>query len=95
MGKTKKKANIRQQRIPGSIDVPTDKVLRKAEQYVEILHQRMGAQVDENALRTELIEVMKAATIDVFELDGHTVSLTHSESDKITVKKLSGDTDGD
>ncbi len=95
MVKTKKKAAIRQQRIPGSIDVPTDKVIRKGEEYVEMLQSRMAAQQDENAFRAELIEMMNEADLTEFTLDGHTVTLTHSECDKITVKKVSGDTDGD
>ncbi len=92
--KKKAQSPVRQLRIPGSIDVPTDKVLRKAEQYVQTLQHRMATQIDENAFRIELIEVMRATNIETFELDGHTVTLTRSESDKITVKKVSGDTDG-
>lgn len=93
--KKKKMEPIRQQRIPGSIDVPTENVLRKGEEYVEILQSRMALQQDENALRSELIDLMNDAGLKEFALDGHTVALTHSETDKITVKTVSGDTHGD
>lgn len=95
MAKANKEPSVRQQRIAGTIDVPTETVLKKAEEYVGTLQQRMAAQVDENALRGELIELMKEGGLETFELDGHTVTLTHSETDKITVKKVSDAPDGD
>jgi len=93
--KTSREPKVRQQRIPGSIDVPTENVIRKGEEYVEMLQSRMGAQLDENAFRSELIDLMNDAGLTEFSLDGHTVTLTHSETDKITVKKVSDNPDGD
>ena len=95
--KPKKSAElpVRQQRIPGTIDVPTEAVLRKAEEYVEMLQRRMAAQQDENAFRSELIELMKEGKIETFALDGHTVTLSQTETDKITVKKDKADKAGD
>jgi hypothetical protein len=89
--KTKREPKPRQQRIPGTIDVPTEAVLKKAEEYVETLQSRMTLQTDEGALRQELIELMKAGGVVTFALDGHTVTLKHLESDKIEVKKDKAD----
>lgn len=83
----KKSSALRQQRIPGSIDAPTDAVLRKAESYVEVLGERMKLQGDENALRAELIDMMKEADLVTFTLNGHMVTLTCSETEKIVIKK--------
>ena len=83
----RKEPPIRQQRIAGSMDLPTENVLRKAAEYVEALLQRMALQQDENALRGELIELMKADGLETFALDGHTITLVHAETNKITVKK--------
>ncbi len=95
MAKKKKMGPIRQQRIPGSIDLPTEKVVRKGEEYILMLESRMAAQQDENAFRAELIELMNEADLKEFALEGHRVTLTHSENDKITVKKISDGTDDD
>lgn len=96
MARTKsREPKPRQQRIPGTIDVPTEAVLKKAEEYVEMLHGRMAAQQDENAFRAELIDLMLEANLTEFALDGHTVTLTHSECDKLSVKKIPEETDGD
>ncbi len=86
---------MRQQRIPGTIDAPTEAILRKAEYYVEILGQRMAYQQDEAALRQELIEMMKEANLETFSTDGHTVTLVHAETDKIAVQKDKADESGD
>jgi len=89
------KRPIRQQRIPGTIDAPTEAVVRKAEQYVEMLQHRMTCQEDENGFRAELIELMQEAKLTTFTLDTHTVTLTHSECNRIVVKKVADKTDGD
>ena len=88
MVRKKKREPLRQQRIPGTIDVPTEEVLKKGEHYVEMLRTRMSTQEVENVLRSELIELMRGHKIEQFQLDGYEVKLTHSETDKITIKKL-------
>lgn len=86
----KRTGKPRQQRIPGTIDLPTENVLRKAEDYVAVLSKRMTLQEDESALRKELIDLMKEAQIETFAIDGHTVTLVHAVSDKIQIKKETG-----
>lgn len=84
----------RQQRLPGTIDEPTQAVLAKAEAYVELLYGRMRQQEAENTARDELIELMRADDIREFALDGYEIKLKHTEKDKIAVKKT-GEDDGD
>lgn len=84
----KKSREPKQQRIPGTIDVAREPVVRKAQEYVEALTLRMSTQESENVLRAELIDLMIAEDLREFTLDGHEVKLEHTEKDKITIKKL-------
>ena len=86
MSKTTKD-KVRQQRIPGTIDVANGPVRKKAEQYVELLYGRMEQQEQENVARAELIELMQQHDVQEFELDGYEIKLKHTEKDKLTVKK--------
>lgn len=77
-----------QQRIPGTIDVATEPVRKKAEEYVGLLYGRMKTQEQENVARDELIELMQAHDLHEFIADGYEVKLKHVENDKVSVKKL-------
>ena len=55
------------------------------------LYGRMEIQKQEDVLRGELIDVMKAADVVTCELDGFVVTLEHQEKDKVKVKKQTED----
>lgn len=90
MAKRKEQAP-KQQRIPGTIDVAREAVCHKAQAYVETLQLRMSTQEAENVLRAEVIDLMIAEDLKEFTLDGHEVKLTHTETDKLTIKTLDED----
>jgi len=77
----------RQQRISGTYDQPVKAVQTKAEKYVELLYDRMETQEAENVARNDLIEVMTKNEVKACEVGGCTVTLVHTEGDKINVKK--------
>ena len=77
----------KQQRMEGTYDKPVKAVTEKAEEYADVLRERMALQVRENSLREELIDVMKKHNVETVDLEGEIVSMEHVEAkDKIKVK---------
>ena len=76
----------RQQRIPGTIDVATEPVRKKGEEYVQLLYGRMKQQENENVAKGKLIELMQQHDIEEFVLDGYDIKRKPGE-DKLSVKK--------
>ncbi len=76
-----------QQRIPGTQTPEEAAVDKLAGEYVKKLHGRQKLQIVENALRGELLLLMKKNKVSRTEIDGTEVEIVPGE-DKIKTKKL-------
>ena len=81
------KREPKQQRIPGTVDKATLAIEAKGEDYCSLLYARMKQQEAENVARAELIKLMTEADVREFSAGGYKIKLTHSEKEKLTVKK--------
>lgn len=77
----------KQQRIPGTVDKATLAIDDAAEHYCKLLYSRMQKQQAENVAREELVALMTEAEVREFVSGGYKITLTHSEKEKLTVKK--------
>jgi hypothetical protein len=83
--------NLTQTRIPGTFDEPNVNVQEAAEEYVTLLTGRMKMQERENVAREKLLEVMRDNDIEECEVAGYSVKRTHTETERIKIKKLVSD----
>lgn len=77
--------------IPGTFDEASTALSDKAREYVETLQKRMKLQTKEKDLREELIPMFKKEDVEELDVDTHTVSLEHTETDKIHIKAIATD----